>query len=366
MNFTKLNEDQAWVLYLRCQGNNMNQVAKKRNISESTAYAFQAKALEVLGIDGFKFLREDGCKEFEKLSNEDLENWEKRKYEIFGGKPETPTTATTATEKRPPRYLLYLVIPLLILGAYWIGTRQKTLATPEPQLITQIVVVSATPEPPTSSPKTPESTPGFTETPIDIVAIPPTLPVDTPTVKPTDIPTLAPTPAPTISPVLFKDDFDEGLLPEWNVLLGESLYVNGKLTTDSDLIMFTGDETWTDYSVTFEGHCSYGESVNGSGCYIGVRVLDTNNFIGYLFWRYEGVWFTVVDGIVEKVTGSSYRSVYYNPNHYRITVEGNVFSVYINGNLKGTVINTDYPSGGIGIKLRTKTSIDNLVITRLP
>jgi hypothetical protein len=361
MDLTKLNKKEVKVLKLRCQENPIHKIATRLGINDSDVYRVQAHAFNKLDVKGEKqerfnnFKEAGGCRELDKVEEKDLVDWEKRKYEIFGGQVETT--------RFPSVYLGLILVILLIVGAYWLGTRQRFPET-DPTSQNGVLTEASSVSPLITTTETSEPTPEISETPLEVVVIPPTSTLDFSTEIPTTTPT--PTPIPTLSPILFEDDFNEGLLTEWDVVFGEPLYVQGKLTSSGDLIMFTGDETWTDYSVSVEGVCSVAERFGGSGCLLIVRARDTQNYIAWMFYKYEGWWITVTDGVVTKITNSGYRSVATNPKFLRITVEGNKFTTFINNNLISTIINMDYSSGGVGIKLRTGTSIDNLVIRRLP
>jgi len=220
MEFQKLTKQEVQILIWRCQGEKPQVIAKdKLNIGTTPYYNLQYNILEKLDVDGEgrekfdNFKSMGGCDELlQKVKQEDIDDWERRKYEIFGGQPEspelispttsTPTTSTTSkegsktpptTRKYSPVYLLIFLIPVLVIAGIFIGRWLNS--SPPPQVVTELVVITNTPEPtkppePTSTvslqTEEPTSAPtaAFTPTSMDIVVIPPSL---TPFI-PTEIP----------------------------------------------------------------------------------------------------------------------------------------------------------------------------------
>jgi hypothetical protein len=198
---------------------------------------------------------------------------------------------------------------------------------------------------------TPSHTPTITNTPTNTL---------TPTITNTPTNTFTPiaTRTATISPILFEDNFDRGGKPDW-VIEGNPVYVNKQLTTAEDLHMYIGDETWTDYSVSFDA-----SSIDNTFS-VGIRTMDSANYLAVKF-----NWSTIAFAIMRAgiLTDVPHGSARINSRAYKVKVSatGNEFLVYKDGDLLKTYINNEFPSGGVGLHLPRNTVIDNFVVTRLP
>ena len=132
----------------------------------------------------------------------------------------------------------------------WIVTATPGPATTVPTPV--VIVVTATPGPATTAP-TPvviivtATTPPETATPRNTATSRP--PTGTPTA--TRTPTITKTP--TRDPLLFADNFDGGLSPDWRVISGQWRVVNGEISTpldhDTASYLLVGEPDWHNYSV---------------------------------------------------------------------------------------------------------------------
>jgi hypothetical protein len=226
MEFQKLSNNEIRVLWLRCRGEYISFIALEIHANESEVQRIQARAFTKLKIPGkekerFKnFQNLGGCSAIENLTLDDIQNWGKRKYEIFGSRPEsdesstststppststststptstpTPTSTSTKEKKQTRPYGLYILIfSLLLVSAILVLDRLRPFL-PFP-VVTQIVVITAPSEPtqginePTQTltlklTDTVEPTTAFTLTPVEIVIAPPTQILTTDTPEPT-------------------------------------------------------------------------------------------------------------------------------------------------------------------------------------
>jgi DNA-binding CsgD family transcriptional regulator len=193
------------------------------------------------------------------------------------------------------------------------------------------------------------------------------LPTQTPfvvtaTVPPaTLVPTLTPLPTPVI---LFEDNFDQGLSGSWNIVSGNPVVVNGQLTADQNSWLSIGDSSWTDYRVQFTQHpadCWYYDTSNA----IGLRVQDTQNMVAYVWADCESEWDMVQDGAWNMVPNTYLEHGNDGTVVVTITVQGDQFTVDVNGERRGSFFNSDFRQGGIALKVGKDTLIDDLKITAI-
>ena len=161
-----------------------------------------------------------------------------------------PTNPTSASVSLLPWALALLfgflfLVTLVVLVEFLVLLPQTSPAvsmgnTTEPTALntpvaTQVIPTRLPPSPPTAVAPTPQ----------------PTIPV--PTLTRTITPQPQPTAIPTQSVVLpFKDTFSKTYRPEWQVLKGKPIIVNGRLTVaDAELTMEIGGD-WTRYTVDFD------------------------------------------------------------------------------------------------------------------
>lgn len=237
-----------------------------------------------------------------------------------------------------------LVTVLSIVGLTYYATRQLTpaiiqLATQlvpqtqivrETQIIQQTVVI-------TSPPGTPR-----------VVVV-------TATPKP-------PTPLPTATPVnvLFQDDFNNDIRPDWIKEGGDWKTSNGQLiNAGASSILWLGKRDWKNYTVEFDlvgRFCYAGGSVlvrmQDTFSYVEASVLGCNSEGLYLFRKGQPASLMVYTG------GAN--------GHVKITVENTKYTKALNGSFAGEATDGSYSSGSVGFVLFGEVSIDNLKIVALP
>jgi hypothetical protein len=242
------------------------------------------------------------------------------------------------------------------------------------QLQTTVPTVVSHPQPTNTLEPAPTNTqpPKATDTPVLVVqatAEPTNTPEPAPTDTPRPAPTATPLPAPT-EVVLFTDDFETGVGPAWQPVVGDWRMVNGQLTGKGEwgdwAYTLAGDTTWTNYAVevdldlTRDLHAPIG---------VLVRVQDLGNLMAYLIDRSgasasEMGWWVRHNGEWSQLTADGD-----NANrrlHLRVEASDSLYTAYVNGVKMSSTSDTSFSSGkiGIGIWRRTDTcnTVDNIKV----
>ena len=167
------------------------------------------------------------------------------------------------------------------------------------------------------------------------------------------------TPRPT-EIVLFEDNFETGLSPQWQLVYCNPLVVNGMLTADRDTVLLVGDSSWTDYQIDFDADaadCWFSWSSN----YLGVRVNNADNMIAYKWADCESYWYVVKNGSWQEVPASEFGPGY-EMLHFTIKVQGSELSVYVDGLKESSFINTEFTQGKLYLAIAADTLIENFMV----
>ncbi len=195
-----------------------------------------------------------------------------------------------------------------------------------------------------------------TETSAAILATSATMATQAP---PTEEPTLTALPQPQ---TLFADDFDQGLSGSWRVVSGNPVVVNGQLTSSEDTWIWIGDNSWKNYTVKLDAKaadCWFSWSWSA----IGVRVQAEDKMTAFKWAYCETEWDIVKNGNWSLIPNSHVSEGSYGDMKIAVSVEDDKFSVDINGARVTSFFNSEYPQGGIAIKIGPDTIIDNLLVT---
>jgi hypothetical protein len=189
----------------------------------------------------------------------------------------------------------------------------------------------------------PTNTPEPTNTP---------LPTNTPFPTNTPVPTntLLP-PTPTLA-IIFEDNFDNGIRPEWVVEVGEPIIKNGKLSSiENELSLKLENILPSDYSIEFDYYV---------GVYSSIVIMIGENFHYYMDYD-NTVWYAFKENNwIEIARGNG---VGRDENHLRFEVSGNKYMVYINANKEYEITYGEPITGAFQIQLNNdKSNIDNLQI----
>lgn len=165
--------------------------------------------------------------------------------------------------------------------------------------------------------------------------------------------------------ILFEDNFDKGISPDWrdedgNPFTGNDPYtVDGKLTTKNGFTARFGDETWKNYKIQFTVYdwvCSSYKNIS-----VGVRAKDKNNMLALFGMACHQDWNEVING---KWTPIPHAEVAggNTPYKYELIVTGDDYQLVGSPNLnyKG------YPNGMIYLFMTPGRIIDDFKITQLP
>lgn len=184
--------------------------------------------------------------------------------------------------------------------------------------------------------------------------------------SPTD--TVQPTPKATARPkpaILFEDNFDQGLSDEWEVVSGNPYIVNGRLGSDRDTWLVVGDPNWKNYSIEYDTYNPYTSTIGYGFNVTALRMTDMNNMYAGKWTTMESQWFIVENGIWNEIPDSRKSFFWTDGINHRITVEGNLITVYINGMQHFSLVDTRYTQGRVGIMVHEDTQIDNFKIKEI-
>ncbi len=175
---------------------------------------------------------------------------------------------------------------------------------------------------------------------------------------------ILPSPTPMYK-VLFEDNFDMGLSPLWQIISGKPSIVNGALTTDSEIWLMAGDDSWVNYIVEYETkieHCFISRAYNILGLY----AKDPSNMVAFKYADCEGEWHTVTNGTDKAIPNAVYEGPNIGKQHpMKFSTQNSSFSVTIREDIV-SFFDQSFTSGGVVIRLSEKSIIDNFRVITLP
>ena len=202
------------------------------------------------------------------------------------------------------------------------------------------------------------------------------------TVEPTEKTTIEP----TIRVVLFTDDFEEGLNPEWAIVSGDPIAVKNDFgmwrlrATSDNTWLSIGDDSWKNYEITFD-LLAIGNGFERS-LKIGTRANTTSYMVVLAIWFEDdpwSEWYIVENGVYHPVPETLKKMSLIDPegftlDHFRgaeITIIDDQYTLVGLGSegKKETIssfIHPKYPQGEILIGLSSVSSIDNFQVVELP
>jgi hypothetical protein len=385
------------IIYWRCKGETVEQTANKFPMAASLVYrVLKENIYPTLKVDGWRDIETDLCKPLRAMVArvEDLDNWpegfrekiealreplepQKAQLDELEEFPDMPApqfppeldeTITSEQERRVRNrpFWILVAVPILIVCALAIfgllfGVRYfQTLvetAISRTQVAQQTLVGQTESVPPVSSQNTEAIPSPLLPSPIESLE---TAAVDTQT----PAPTRTAIPTATTNPNIFLDNFSDGLDPAWTVVQGKPAIVNGKLTVTETTVLSIGDASWKDYEIEFDilvpgNHCT----LTATSEYIGVRSSDLDNMLKYAFSWCNGEWRYLING--QQTTIPNTHTTGLKEAHVAIRVEGNQVIVHRQSELITTLINEDFPTGYIFLKLARDTLIDDFKVTLL-
>ncbi|MFC1879100.1 hypothetical protein ACFLZW_04235 [Chloroflexota bacterium] len=256
--------------------------------------------------------------------------------------------ATRATIGLGTIALIVICCIVVAAGTYWFGTN---MAIP---YITEIAAANASI---TQSPAIPGE-------PTD--ARPPTAAI-LPTDRPRPTSTTAPIPTstePFVPPadgILFQDNFDNGLSPEWQVVSGKPAVANGHLTSASNSSwLMVGDPRWTNYKIEFYVYDDAEPS------YIGIHAQDIGNMVALKWYFAYCEWNVVADGDWLRIKDTYDDNVDFESSMISLSVTNNTYSAFGGGRSLSSFWDSTYSQGMVALKLTPYIVIDDLIITYIP
>jgi len=379
---TKLSKREREVLWLVCGGHSYDEISEKLYITVPTVKANMGRVYVKLGLD--QMTRAERTKAIHQIYCPLM-----REVELPPEAPE-PTTPEPVPERvaemvnedersiipyqparaeiikirtRPikpphPRPPWWMLIVGLILGigliAFFVNRQQSQLAVELTKAVAQLTQAAApnleetVATPMAQAPEQPTAAP----------TIQPTLIADTVTVpqEPTTLPASpVPTepPAPSIE-LPFSDIFDNGPNPQWKVLSGDWIIVNGRNSiSNADLkwaFSVLDDPSWANYQIkvnvvrSHPGAFAEGEEaiivryLSSESKYL-VFYLNTLEKAGWAFYNGKDFTFIAGNGTVDVSS----------PYNLEIDAVGNEFIAKINGMETQRISISGYENGGVGL-----------------
>lgn len=189
---------------------------------------------------------------------------------------------------------------------------------------------------------------------------------DTPeaVIVPDESPTTEPTPPPQPA-ILFEDNFETGLSEAWEVVSGNPFVVNGMLASDQDTWLFVGDPSWINYSIEYDTQAERISKIYQGFNATAVRVVDFDNMYAGKWTNLETQWFIIENGDWNEIPNSKTEVDWSENINHRITANGNIITVYINGIKHFSFVDSKYTQGRVGIMVHDNTQIDNFKIKEI-
>jgi len=228
----------------------------------------------------------------------------------------------------------------------------RTPGPPKPSdpVLTEIVTLQAqaTPSVLTSistTPSTPSALPSETVTPTEE-----TTPTSTFTVVPMTS---------TLDPIVFFENFNSGLSPDWQVIYGEYLIINGQLSVaeNGEFEIELDNLALTNYSLEMDVYLrpdTWTQIVFNKSLRASYQPRQSNR------WEvYQGNNWEILTKWINNTQPSNFKLV--------IEVQGNSFELYMNGQLEIQIVHGDPTTNSIGIRMVDagpidEGSLDNFII----
>uniref|UniRef100_A0A7V3NTL9 Uncharacterized protein n=1 Tax=candidate division WOR-3 bacterium TaxID=2052148 RepID=A0A7V3NTL9_UNCW3 len=275
----KVGQKRKKYLYYIFQGMSIIQVAEKLVVGESSVRNEMTAIYHELNLAGLNGLLEQYKLSFQELypSIKDIE-----------GKSEVSEVGRNAPEvyrhPHPPRtievpYWLAAMIGgvfVILIGLVIISFLNRNVHAILPTS-TEVAFAALPTNVPTNPPLTITNIPAIAPIPTTKTTIPTNIPspsqppteIPTPSETPTSLPTMTPTPSLALP---FLDNFDNGLRPEWQVVKGEPMFINGRVgRTSGELRLSLGDTALSNYTLEFDyynlrncANCIFVEMVIGT------------------------------------------------------------------------------------------------------
>jgi DNA-binding CsgD family transcriptional regulator len=197
----------------------------------------------------------------------------------------------------------------------------------------------------------------------------------------TDTPRIIINPTPTLpSNLLFYDNFDNGISPQWEQIVGTFASVNGRLSVIEGqpflfrgkklAVMKIGDNSWKRYIVEASMYPIYGSNSNCMGDGIGVSVVDLNNMLFFNLGADGNNWWEIIENSECKTIEKSYNYKNYDAKFLgvRLIVDNGKFTAFVNEIKSSEIIieNDKFKSGGVILVASEDSDWDNFLVYPIP
>lgn len=246
-------------------------------------------------------------------------------------------------------------------------TSLPTVSTP---IVTPPLAITTTVplEVPAVSTPVSTSTPALTSTPGMVLPTPSPLPPIT--VPSTTLPPPPITPPPPPAAILFRDDFDTNLKPDWGAIQADNKsVVNGQLVLEgaSKISLYPGKTDWTDYTVSLATTAQ----TNLTDLALWVRVQDEQNYLKMECVERVGDssqldchWLRIAAGQITPVPGTNFTMP--KVGQFAVEIKGDVYRV-IGPELVFTDLNQTVKFGGVALEAQAMPlTLDYFEVTGPP
>jgi len=197
----------------------------------------------------------------------------------------------------------------------------------------------------------------------------------------TDTPRIIINPTPTLpSNLLFYDNFDNGISPQWEQIVGTFASVNGRLSVIEGqpflfrgkklAVMKIGDNSWKRYIVEASMYPIYGSNSNCMGDGIGVSVVDLNNMVFFNLGADGNNWWEIIENSECKTIEKSYNYKNYDAKFLgvRLIVDNGKFTAFVNEIKSSEIIieKDKFKSGGVILVASEDSDWDNFLVYPIP
>ncbi len=173
---------------------------------------------------------------------------------------------------------------------------------------------------------------------------------------------------------LVSSNFDSGTAVGWTTTMGSASVQDGQyVLSGAQARAFTGDASWSDYTIETDATL-----IQGAGYGVFFRVTNASSLTGYSF-QYDATWmggtfimrkWTAGQEAAPFATASPPSGFQWSgtERQVKVSVSGNTFTAFIDGQqvLSGT--NSAYSSGQVGLRTWTNSSasFDNFQVSKAP
>lgn len=197
--------------------------------------------------------------------------------------------------------------------------------------------------------------------------------------EPNQSQTAAEAPPPTATPdtsILFADDFEYGIKPDWQISLGEWRMVDSRLQAtefiDNHAQIVVGDTSWQNYILEVEtGGLGSLSMIGGSAIGLEVRMQDQGTYMWFTLNEDEATCGKDINAESETISSKELDFDRDGPNRLMVKVEGRNYEYWVNNQKICVLQDSTFTQGYVGLwtgvrGTRKKPWFDNFKVTALP